>query len=109
MCDNYGQTKLGVFPLNRPTLPSEAETRALMDACDAQAEAFLVSCVHFCQYMQTQVEFGLAHDILEGMKEETYARLGYYERRISEITGKEPEEPKKHEEQPRSATARFMR
>lgn len=68
--------------------PDRAEIKALMDAMDDQAEAFLVSCVHFAQYMQTEVEFGLATDLLKGMMEENYARLEYYRGRINEISGK---------------------
>ena len=56
-----------------------AELRALIDAVDDQAAAFLIACVHFAKLMQVDVEQGDAYDVLKAITEEMYARRDYYQ------------------------------
>lgn len=72
----------------RTTVPSVGETKALMAAMDEKAESFLVACVHFAQFFQTEVEFGTGHDILVGMTEEMYKRRDYYAGRLIAHSGR---------------------
>lgn len=72
----------------RTTVPDRGETRALLDAMDEQAEAFLTSCVTFAKFMQTDVEFEMAHDLLKAMTAEIYRRKEFYEKRVDPISGK---------------------
>lgn len=94
----------------RTTVPDRGETRALLDACDEEAEAFLVACVTFARFMQNEVEFGLAYDLLKAMTEEVYKRKEFYEKRVDPISGKiKTEEQPATSEKANSTTARFMR
>ncbi len=75
------------YELRRQLPIDRTELSQLIDAMDDQAESFLVSCVHFAKFMQSDIEVGTAYDVLLAMTQETYARLEYYRSRVDPISG----------------------